>query len=53
MAECEYPLGWKGGTTEVTGVSQVVEDGEGVGGWRWQPGLIWAGPPYTCVSWPS
>lgn len=53
VAECEYFLGWKGGTTEVTSVSQVVEDSGGVGGPQlaaW-PYLGWA--PCTPLSWPS
>lgn len=33
--EREYPVGWKGSTPEVRGVSQVVEDSDGVRG----PGL--------------
>lgn len=51
--EREYPLGWKGSPTEVTGVNQVVEDSEGVGGPElaaW-PGLGWA--PDTRLPWPS
>lgn len=52
-------MGWKGDTTEVTGVNWeallwVVEERcEGVGGQSWHPGLIWAGPPYAGLSWAS
>ena len=51
--ERECPVGWKGSTPEVTGVSQVVEDSDGCKAPGWHSDLIWAGPPCTCLCWPS